>query len=277
MDNGKNSGIRGRLRALQDRHPALAGLLYTLAALLLLGLLLASGIIPGLYGGQPAPSPSPAGASAGATAQAPASHNPALDGGDWRNASAIKARDLMQKMSDELDTTLPIDGKPLLRDYLAPVERIDPHGDYADAENDLTDLAKRIIARPASDQQGVSRECDQLDAAWQTWQAEAWNWANKLLNEQVIAKNVSERAAREFIRNHPQWPYSCRVWASHETEGSLGKPMARQDFFYMANRIKTADSELNQCIGDMTPDQSGQMPQDQVSNDGPLPDISVKP
>lgn len=254
--------IGAGLHEFERRHRVLAALAYTAAAALLVGVLLLVGVIQ--FPGSPSPSeahPSPAASSAGRakarrTPAPDASAAPGLPAGDWRERPGRKAKELMGRMTDTLDTRLGVN-EDTLRTEVA-FQESDTGSAYYKSEQAFTDAVKQAGAEPPKDAAEADRMCSRLDRLYGDWQGQAWAAANTALDGQIDQMMASAELGRSYLKRHRDYPASCSSYtkANVATGGS-----SQEDIERKAAAIRAFNEAFSRCAADMSPEQASRMPQ----------------
>ena len=264
MSKGKapRSEMGAGLHEFERRHGVLAALAYTAAAAALVGLLFLVGVIQ--FPGSSSPSqahPSPAASSAGGAkarrAQARTmSATPGQPAGDWRERPGRKAKELMGRMTDTLDTRLGVNDDTLRTEVA--FQESDTGSAYSKSEQAFTDAVKQAGAEPPRDAAEADRMCSRLDRLYGDWQGQAWAAANTALDDQIDQMMASAELGRSYLKRHRDYPASCSSYtkANVATGGS-----SQEDIERKAGAIRAFNEAFSRCAADMSPEQASRMPQ----------------
>lgn len=251
------------LHEFEQRHRILAALAYTGAAALLVGLLFLVGVIQ--LPGSSSPSqthPSPEASNAGGaearktTARTIPSAPSQPAAGDWRGRPGRKAKELMGRMTDTLDTRLGVNDDTLRTEVA--FQESDTGSAYSKSEQAFTDAVKQAGAEPPRDAAEADRMCSRLDRLYEDWQGQAWAAANTALDGQIDQMMASAGLGRSYLKRHSDYPASCSSYtkATVATGGSSQGDIERK-----VGAIRAFNEAFSRCAADMSPEQASRMPQ----------------
>ncbi|MEK0217095.1 hypothetical protein [Bifidobacterium mongoliense] len=239
----------------EHHHPVLLVFGYIGAAIVLILFLAVFGVIPGLH---PHPEATPVASSSTAPSSAPSTSSPAVDDGDWKNASTQLAQQKLDGMQQLLSSPSGIDKRPIhdfIFAYGWPLSV-----DYQPVEDAFTDTTKQVFAAPGTNKEQVQQQCDKLNQTYDAWQKAAWVVANKSIARTINDWTETSKAARTFLQTQPSYPKSCLDFAAYYPDKTVGT--TKQDFTSRVDQYNKANNLLTTCGTQLTPDQAANMPQD---------------
>lgn len=256
-------GIGAGLHEFEQQHRVLAALAYTAGAAILVGVLFLVGVIQ--FPGSSSSTEAQPGSSTPSTGAAKTRKKPVrtesarpsrLAAGGWKERPARKARELMGRMTDTLDTRLGVNDDTLRTEVA--IQEWDNGSAYYKNEQAFTDAVKQAgidLPRDVAEADGM---CSRLERLYGIWQGQAWAAANTSLDDQINQMMASAELGRSYLKQHREYPASCSSYTKQDiaTGGASQADIERK-----VGAIRAFNEAFSRCAADMSPEQASRMPQ----------------